>query len=323
MELNMRFLSIYLSATIWRRALYLGTVLLALQMAPGIVHAGAYDNAVVKANYVAYCGDVNGDGRLDVLIRAQPAVLPLELDDDLTVPVVLPTRSPSFVLMSGGFVYTHYTLQSAPDSAMLNAPVWHTGCHELIYGDVLGTGAGSVLIKGSSPGIPSFVVAMAADTGTLRLVQLLTVDAVGVDLSAAGTTAALKDQNGDGRTDLYISVNNRLRAVALADTTGAFHVDTQSTLIATWQAMLSALDARDAATAVSYIAGGSREKYRQAFNGLGASMDNISPTLSDFALSSITPHYAIATVSRNYNGKVSLHYVTFLLTVDTWEILEF
>ena len=203
----------------------------------------------------------------------------------------------------------------APNPSALTGPGTNT------Y--VLGTGAGSVLIKGSSPGIPSFVVAMAADTGTLRLVQQLTVDAVGVDLGAAGTTAALKDQNGDGRTDLYISVNNRLRAVALADATGAFHVDTQSTLMATWLAMLSALDARDAATAVSYIAVGSRDKYSQAFNGLDQSMAKISPMLSDFALSSITSRYAIATVSRNYNGKVSLHYVTFVLTVDTWEILEF
>lgn len=301
----------------WRHALYIGMALFALH---SHAQAGQFDNAVGKTTYTPFCGDMNGDGQLDVLLKAAPKVLVVTLDDDFIVPLSLPPNSPSFTLVSNG---GGYSLQANPDSATANSSAWRTGCHQLVVGDVLGTGAGSILIKANSPDLPSFVVAMDASTGTLRLTQHLSIGAIGTNLGAQGTTVELKDANGDGRSDLHVSANGRLQAVLIADATGAFHIDTSNTLVATWRRMLAGLEANNADMALSYIAAGSRDKYGQAFNELGTGMKQIPASLGELTLVKVSSRYATAVVNRNLGGTQSLHYVTFLQNGSAWEIAEF
>lgn len=287
----------------------------------GMAQAASYANAVGKTRYEAVSGDVNNDGVPDILVRALPDIIMLPLDDELQVPLLSPAPSPTFVLLSGAG--GTYTLVTKPGAEITGSSVWQAGTHRVVYGDVLGTGAGSIVIKAESAGATSFVVAMAADTGVLRLVQQLNVATIGINLGAEGTSVALRDQNGDGRTDLRVSVNNRLTAVLLADAAGVFHADAGATVAATWNAMLAALDAGDKATALTYISSGSQENYSRAFGEMGDDIRTVSATLSDFAIRELRPGYAMASITMNYGGKVTLRPITFIDKNGQWVILEF
>ncbi|SHG73081.1 hypothetical protein [Massilia sp. CF038] len=308
-----------LAAGARRPGVLLGITLLACQI--GITaQAASFANAVSRTRYEVLSGDVNQDGIADILVRARPAIVMLNLDDT-QVPLPITPPSPTFVLLSGAG--GTFTLVSKPGADITGSGIWQAGTHRVVYGDVLGTGAGALLIKAENSSASSFVVAMAADTGALRLIQQLSVATIGINLGAEGTSAELKDTNGDGRTDLRVSVNNRLKAVLVADAGGVFRVDQGATVAATWNAMLTALDAGDKATALRYISSGSNEKYARAFGEMGETARTISGTLSDFAIFELRPRYALASVRMNYKSKITVRPVTFLYVDEQWMVHEF
>jgi len=259
-------------------------------------------DAAGNSPYQALSGDVNSDGVADILVRARSSA------------------GPTLILLSGAG--GAYTVIDKPATELSGRSVWQAGTHRVVAGDP-GTAPASLMIKAEKIDATSFVLNMAGDTGTPRLVQQLHGAAIGIDLGAAGTTLAWRDQNGDGRADLRVSGNHRLKAVLLADAGGALHADAAATVTATWNAMLAALDAGDKATALRYISPGSNQNTARAFDQMGDAVRTFSATLSDFAIREVNPRYAMASITMHHNGEVTLRELTFIHWNDEWIIVEF
>ncbi|HEY8102387.1 MAG TPA: hypothetical protein VIF82_16735 [Burkholderiaceae bacterium] len=308
-----------------RRAI--GSCLMAFALLATIypAHASPYDNAMTRTVYHVFSGDVNGDGTPDILVKADFKIIMLPLDDDGLFPLPIPAPSPTFVLLSQSD--GSYVLTAKPDASIVNSAVWQANSHDVIVGDVLGNGAGSILVKTRTPGQPSFVVAMSSSTGALQLVQVLTTANIGIDLGAAGTTVTFQDQNGDGRTDLVVSVNGRVSSVLVADASGTFHVNDPSSTAASaravWNGMLNALSTGDTTTAVTYIIDGSKDKYTQAFTDLGPDVAQFASSFGSIDFVHVSSNYIIGVVTENYAGQTTMGYINFILSPDGWSIEEF
>ena len=150
------------------RILYVVLLVLLGQMIPGMAQAGTYDGAMRSTDYRVFSGDVNGDGREDILVKAHSRLVMLPFDDDLIIPLNIKPRSPSFMLLSSA--NGSYELVADPDTAQLAFAGWTAANYSLVFGDAQGADAGSVSIKGSAIGQGDFVVAMSAASGQLTLV---------------------------------------------------------------------------------------------------------------------------------------------------------
>ena len=150
------------------RILYVVLLVLLGQMIPGMAQAGIYDGAMRSTDYRVFSGDVNGDGREDILIKAHSRLVMLPFDDDLIIPLNIKPRSPSFMLLSSANGF--YELVADPDTAQLAFAGWTAANYSLVFGDAQGADAGSVSIKDSAIGQGDFVVAMSAASGQLALV---------------------------------------------------------------------------------------------------------------------------------------------------------
>jgi hypothetical protein len=282
-------------------------------------HAGPEGNVMSRSRFQVSAGDVNGDGRLDVLLRPTPIVINLPMGDDVELPLVIPPPIPTFVILSqadGG-----YSLNANPDQQLQSNPRWAADLYELVFGDVLGDGSGAVLIKARSSDAPSFMVALSAATGGLRLIQQLTPAATGVDLGAAGVGVILQDKNADGRADLLIYVDQRLSKVLLADSEGRFYNDDAATIQAVWRALLDALDAGNGSLALQYLSEESRGKYGDAFTSLRPRATALPAKFSGMQFIELTPEYARGVVRRKVGD--GIHFVTFILRYGEWQVLEF
>lgn len=186
----------------WARGF--GCVAVLLQAVAGAAVAGSFDGALGRTKYITMTGDVNNDGQNDVLMKAVPTLVPIPIDDDLTVPVLIPAPSPSFVLLSTG--YGTYTLLTNPDAAMLGRAEWAAAKQTVTYAGPNGEFAASVTISAASPEQASFVVAMAAATGLLQITSI-TAPAVNTAPGAgvAGTEKYFYDALGRLVTVAYPS----------------------------------------------------------------------------------------------------------------------
>lgn len=284
-------------------------------------HAGAFDGALLRTSYQAFSADMNGDGLPDVLLKAMPGIVTVPLDAEVNAAISVAPASPSFILFSNPG--SGYTLAVNPDPALRNHSAWAASTHELLYGDVLGNRAGTLLIKAKQPHLPSAVVAMSASNGQLWLMQPLSVDTIGINVGDAGISLELKDQNNDGRTDLQVLLNGRRHAMFIANENGRFVRDDKSMILATWSAMLSALAAGDAEGAAQFIAVETREQYRSAFADLGGATKTIVGDLTEFDFVEIGRDMARCVVTQTAGGKTRMHFVSFLARDGGWMLLEF
>lgn len=138
----------------------------ALQLVVTQAHASSFDGAMGKTDYKVFVGDVNGDGRQDILVKAVPKIVMIPIDDDFNVPIPISGPSPSFVLLSGAA--GTYTLSSNPNAQTL-AFAWVQSSYQLTFGGPSGAAADSVQLTSPTLDLPSFVVTMAGDTGQLQL----------------------------------------------------------------------------------------------------------------------------------------------------------
>lgn len=141
-----------------------------LHAVAGHAVAGPFDSALGDTKYVTMTGDVNGDGQNDVLMKAVPKFVAIPIDDDLDVPIPIPPRSATFLLLSTG--YGTYTLVTNPDTQTIGWPGWTMATQQLAYAGPNGAFAGSVTITAAAPDQASFVVSMAADTGLLQITSV-------------------------------------------------------------------------------------------------------------------------------------------------------
>lgn len=273
-------------------------------------------NSLVRSNYTVLSGDVNGDGQVDILMRAQRRIVIIHYD--VPFPVPIPTPSPTFVLLSGSG--GSYSLVTPVSAAMLNSSAWQTNRYDLRFGDLLGNGAGGVIIEARNAGDPSFSVA-ANTSGQPSLVQTLTPAAVGFDLGANGIMTELADRNSDGRADLTILQDGFVASVLIANASGVFAQDAESTIRAVWLGFKAYLDSNDASSALGYVSLDSIPVYTDVLTSLGPHLREVSATWSDINAIEIGANYATFSIVSSANSQQTLHILVFVKENNRW-VLE-
>ncbi|MES2318074.1 MAG: hypothetical protein V4631_11335 [Pseudomonadota bacterium] len=169
MTLNMKSLGVSRAANVIRRA---GSACLAAMLCSIIAtpaKAGTYDGAMGRSKYVVVTGDVNGDGQNDILFKAAAAKLVMiPLDDDLMVPILIASPSPSFALISTS--YGVYSLVLNPGAEIISAAAWQPATQQITYSGVTGSYADSATITAVSNEQASFLVAMMLD-GRIQIIS--------------------------------------------------------------------------------------------------------------------------------------------------------
>lgn len=280
-----------------------------------------YVDALRRGNYEIFSGDVNSDGHVDILAKARPTIVPISLDD-LIVPIPI-FPSPTFAILSDAS--GSYSLIVNPSPSIRNSSVWQANTHDLAYGDVLGNGAGGMVIHARSANGVSFTIGTSVSNGQPQLIQHLSPASLGVDLGVTGTTIALGDTNNDGRADLVVRVNGLISNVFVADSDGTFDKppDAKASAIAAWHAFRVSLDAGEANSALQFISAPVRPQYAAAFSVLANRITTMTQNWSALDAVSVRPDYAVFTLTQTYSGQTRLHFVTFSLEGDRWMIHGF
>jgi RHS repeat-associated protein len=165
--------------------------LLAALFAPTAFAAADYGDAMRAAGYTVWSGDVNGDGRTDLLLRAKVIVLPLLLDDDITIIPIAPL-SPTFAILSGAG--GSYMLSVNPSSAISGSSVWQKVEAELVFGS--GPAGQTMQFNPGMEGMPSFAVSLSS-AGVLEMAAQVTDIITFYHNDVAGTPLIATDIDGN------------------------------------------------------------------------------------------------------------------------------
>jgi hypothetical protein len=280
-----------------------------------------YANALQRTQYAVFTGDVNGDGFRDVLAKAKQSII--LIDYDVLIPVVRRPVSPTFALLSQNGA--PYILDANPSAAVINSPVWQPNAYDLVFGDVLGTGSVSMLLRARMPGVPSFLVTTSSSNGTPMLLEELTTARIGYDLSAAGTTVALSDTNRDSRADLIIRVNGLIEGVLTADAQGMFAKpanDSDSVILA-WRSFCAALNSGDVNSAARFLSADAQAKYVPALQRLGSALTGVTASWSEPKAVRISALFATYGVQQTVSGANEIHLVLFMKEDGRWVLSDF
>ena len=276
--------------------------------------------ALQLANYAVFSGDVNGDGFRDILLKAKPRLVLIQLDD-LSVPIpVYPV--PTFVLLSNG---GSYTLVTSPALDIVNSSVWQANTYTISFGDFIGNGVTSMMIRSTTGGGDTFTVTTPANAVQPTLLQRITPGDLGIDLGDPSRTVEFRDSNRDGRSDLVVRTNGRVTDVFVADSTGQFMRQAGSTgsISVAWNGLRASLDASDAASAVGFFSADTQSRYDSVFQRLGAGeLPNISARWSNFQQISVDATYATYAITQTYNGVSSDYLVSFVFENGRWVLNE-
>lgn len=116
--------------------------------------------------YKIYALDINGDGYDDYLIKEVPKLVLISVNDDLTVPISLPSSLPSFLLISG---VGKYSLSSVVAPSLANLAGWRPDAHSLAFETSDGFSSGKLNVVSGTNAFTSFVVTRDLNTGALSL----------------------------------------------------------------------------------------------------------------------------------------------------------
>jgi hypothetical protein len=300
------------------RGLHALLVLTALIL-PAYPQSNSPATGLQQAGYQIFSGDYNGDGYKDIFAKAKPKVVPIALDD-LTIPVVI-FASPNFVLMStnGG----PYSVIIKPVPSIMSSSVWAASTHAIEFGDFLGNGVTSMMIRAVVPGADSFTVTTPSNVIQPYLLQRISSSGLGIDLGATGRTIELRDSNRDGRADLVVRTNGRITDVFIADSNGQFARATgNATIEASWFALCASLDANDPTSALTFFASDRQDRYGPVLQAFGAQLSNLTQRWSSFAAVRVASTFANYLVTQTINGVSTDYMVTFVLQDGRWVITE-
>ena len=322
-----RMLMLNSTATILRVGLWAGILFGALggfSRVEAQTYPAQFANALTRAHYTVYVGDVNGDGIVDLLLVPKKNFVVIDLGD-ISFPILVRPPSPPFVLLSGG---GSYTLSSNPAASVLNSTVWQAGSYSLTYGDTLGRGSLSMLLQPLTAGQPSVLIDTSASTGLPVLLETLNSSTIGADLSASGTVVSLQDINGDHRADLIVYTGQYLTTALVASADGTFTPPDAASggpALAAWRALCAALAVGDASSAVNRLSSTAGPQYSIALTALGGSqvIATIPLNWSEPQLVMSTSDMAEFVVSQTENGVLMMHYVTVLNEFGNWLVDSF
>lgn len=294
-------------------------LLMALTL-PAHAQSNSPATGLQRAQYQVFSGDHNGDGYKDILAKAKPKVVPIALDD-LTIPIVL-YASPTFVLMSNNGA--PYSLITKPDSSIVNSPVWLASTHAVDFGDFLGNGITSMLIRSIVPNGDSFTVTTSASVIQPSLLQRISSTDLGIDLGAVGRTIEFRDSNSDGRSDLVVRTNGRITDVFIASSDGLFVRATgNGSIEASWSALRASLDANDPTSALNFISIKRRSHYSAAFQAVGSQLPNLTQRWSSFAaVRVVASRFANYLITQTIDGVATDYMITFVWENGRWVVAE-
>lgn len=300
----------------WRMGLLLALASLHSALASA---QGAYANAMSRAKYTVYTADINGDGDIDFLLKAAPRIVLIGIDEPVTIP--LRPTSPTFVALSTSS--GSYTIDAAPSPSLVSNAAWQTGTHQLTFGDFSGSGTDGVVIQAKQASAASLSIATNPVDGQPVLTQVLTEQTIGVDLGAGGITTELRDENGDGRADLYVRSGGLIQNVLLANANGLFQNDRSAAIRAVWSAFKEFLSSSNAQGALGYVSDEAYSVYQVAFADLAGELSQMPGTWTDFRALGFDPPYASYAVTQTFEGRATLHRITFVLENGRWKLLDF
>lgn len=277
--------------------------------------------ALQRAEYQVFSGDVDGDNRPDVLAKARLKITILNVDDFLA-PIPLKSSSPTFVLLSAG---GSYSLQSNPSSTLVNHPAWQASSHDLVFGDVLGTGNNAMLLRARAAGGPNFVIVTSPTTGAPMLLQQLSLANLEVDISGPAHSVSLVDTNRDGRADLVVRTNGTIETVFTANADGLFAApaDEEDRVMMAWRAFCAALDTGDLTSAQQFISPATRTRYMAGLTNLGSTVTTLTSTLGQPREIATDASFAQYAVMQTVDGSTQLHLMVFRKSDNRWLLEEF
>lgn len=272
-----------------------------------------------SSNYRPRYGDLNGDGRTDVLMVAVRKII--LIDYDIPIPVPLPTPHPTFLLLSTGS--GGYVVMTSISSEALSSPIWQDGGYEVVFGDILGEGHGSVILRSTIAGGPSFSLVVHGTSGAPELVQVLSPETLGLAIAGPNVSVQLQDNNGDGRDDLIVLVDGQTQWIYVAGLDGRFILNDTQSLRAAWEGLKSSIASGDAERALAYIAEGSRPLYGRALSDMGAAVMQLPARWSDIQPVSQVGDYSIWSASVAHPDGERTHVIIFLKHEGQWFIEAF
>lgn len=272
------------------------------------------------SRFEAFGGDINGDGRMDLLMRARP-LLTFTQFDDILIPILAKPTYGTFMVRSVGS--SGFELVANPTPAEVRSSVWQAGRFAVSSGNVLADSRGSIFARSAVPGAASFSISVNAQSTALQLLQVVDAQLAGRDLGLSGTVTNLVDKNGDGRSDLVIAVDGLAADVLIANSSGQFVRDDDASILAVWVGMKSALESGDANTVLRYVAATSRPKYDEALAELAGTLSGATAgwqTPRSLTISATSAEYAVAHAT---NGGQRTVIVTFVREENMWRIEGF
>jgi hypothetical protein len=300
----------------WRLALVCGGCLTA---ANASAQAVTPVTALQAGNYTIYSADYNGDGHTDILAKAKPRMVMIALDD-ISVPIPV-YSSPIFVLMSSG---STYTLETRPASHIVNSSAWQANTHMVAFGNFLGNGVTSMMIRSQVPNGDTFTITTPASALQPTLLQRISSTDLGLDLGASNRTVEFSDSNRDGRQDLVVRTGGRITDVFVADENGQFAraAGNPGSIVAAWNGLRASLDASDPASALNFFATESRNRYEAVFQRLGSQLPNLSPRWSGLEQIRVGSQHATYVIKQTFNGVTTDYLVSFVYQDGRWVLLE-